>query len=241
MKASLTRCAALLCTVACVTIAVVTVSPAGRYVRTEDRNADGRPDVWRQYDDRGRLTQVAVDSNFDGRSDIEEYYDRGALIRRESDRNFDDQVDLVEEFDAATHEEIRSIVDLDYDGSADLLVLFRDGRPAFAQRARPLTVNLRQGAEIPARDSQLVRRGGLGPLVPLTDPFRRDTAVRGTRAGAGNADDSVGLSTSGGQPAAAVTTVNPLASSTELVTSDVQPRALTSSFPRSPRGPPALS
>jgi hypothetical protein len=238
MKDLSARCVALLCTAACATVAVVTVWPTDRYVRTDDRNADGRPDVWRQYDDRGQLTEVAIDSNFDGLSDIQEYYDRGVLVRRESDRNFDDEVDLVEEFDAATHEPIRSVVDLDYDGSADLLVLFRDGRPVFAERARPLTINLRQRSEIAAHDSQVVRRGRVGPLVQLADPFRRDTAVRGTHAVAGNADDGVGLSTSSGLSAADVETVSPLVSSTQLVTSDVQPGALTSSSRRSPRGPP---
>jgi hypothetical protein len=240
MKALLARYVALLCTVACATVAVVTVWPTDRQVRTEDRNADGRPDVWRQYDSRGQLTEVDVDSNFDGRPDIREYYAGGELVRRESDRNFDDQVDLVEEFDAATHEEIRSVVDLDYDGSADLLILFRDGRSVFTERARahPLTTNLRQGTEIAAHGSPFIRRAGVGPLEQLTDPFRGDTAIRRTRATAANSDECVGLSTEGGLPVAGVETVGPLASSTPLVTSNVRPVVHTSSFPWSPRGPP---
>src|SRR5260370_41394051 len=83
------------------------------YVRTEDRNGDGRPDVWRVYGSDGRLREVGIDTNFDGRSDVREYYDSGALIRRESDRNFNDQVDLVEDFDPITHAHIRSVIDLD--------------------------------------------------------------------------------------------------------------------------------
>jgi hypothetical protein len=223
--------------VACAATAVVTVWPTGPHVRAADRNADGRADIWRHYDNRGQLIEVAVDSNFDGRSDIQEYYDGGVLVRRESDRNFDDHVDLVEEFDVATHEEIRSVADLDYDGRADLLVLFRDGRPAFAERARPLTTDL-QHAEMAANDSQFARQGGAGVLVPLLDPFLRDTAVRETHSAAGSADACVGLSTSGGLPTAGMRTVSPLASSTPLVTCDIQPGTLTKSFPRSPRGPP---
>jgi len=239
MKELLARSVALLCTVACATVAVFTVWPTDRHVRSADRNGDGRPDVWRQYDNRGQLIEVAVDSNFDGRSDIQEYFDHGVLVRRESDRNFDDQVDLVEEFDAATHEQIRSVVDLDYDGSADLLILFRDGRPVFAERARgPLLTTDPQRAEIAARDSQFVHRIGGDPLVQLTDPFRRDTAVRGTHGAAASSDDCVSLSTSRGRPAAGVETVSPPACVTLLVTSDVQPGALTSFLPRSPRGPP---
>src|SRR6266851_130679 len=67
--------------------------------RTEDRNRDGRPDVWRSYARDGRVARIAVDTNFDGRSDVEEYYEDGALVRRESDRDFNDQIDLVQEFD----------------------------------------------------------------------------------------------------------------------------------------------
>ena len=237
MKELLARCVALLCTVACVTVAVAAVWPTDRGVRSDDRNGDGRPDTWRRYDNRGQLTEVDVDSNFDGRSDIQEYYDRGVLVRRESDRNFNDQVDLVEEFDAVTHEHIRSIFDVDYDGTADFLVLFHDGRPVFSEQTDPLTVDARHGSEVSDHDFQRVPRDGADHLAPLGDPFDTDTAVRGTRAGS-NSDDCVVLSTADGLPTTAVRTVGPLVSSTELVIRDVQPDALTAFFPRSPRGPP---
>src|SRR6202035_769290 len=100
MKSLSSRYLALLCVVACATVATVEVWPAARHLRTEDHNGDGRPDIWRRYDNRGQLTEVDVDSNFDGSPDIEEYYERGILVRRESDRNFNGQADLVEEFDA---------------------------------------------------------------------------------------------------------------------------------------------
>src|SRR5215468_9686103 len=114
----------------CTTAAVLTLPKNAQYVRAEDRNGDGRPDEWRRYDGQGHLAQISVDSNFDGRSDVEEYYDSdGVLLRRESDRDFNGQIDLVEEFDPSTHERARSVVDVDYDGLADLLVFFHDGRP----------------------------------------------------------------------------------------------------------------
>src|SRR5579864_5757850 len=116
MRRSVSRALVLvLCGTVCVsTTAVSSIfsGAPGDRVRTEDRNGDGRPDVWRTYDRRGRLTEVAFDTNFDGRSDVLEYYDQGALVR--------------------------SIADVDYDGRADLLVLFRDGRTVYSKWAAPV-------------------------------------------------------------------------------------------------------
>src|SRR4051812_13950053 len=47
----------------------------GGDVLTEDQNHDGRPDVWRAYDHQGRLARIALDTNFDGRSDVQEFYE----------------------------------------------------------------------------------------------------------------------------------------------------------------------
>jgi hypothetical protein len=125
------RLVAVLCVMSSVTVAAVEIWHAARTVRTADQNGDGRPDIWRHYDNRGQLAEVDVDSNFDGQPDVEEYYEGGVLVRRESDRDFNGQADLIEEFDAETHRQTKSVVDIDYDGTADLLVLFRDGRPVF--------------------------------------------------------------------------------------------------------------
>src|SRR5579864_1437442 len=210
MKVPSSRCVALLCTVACATVTIGAVWPTDRNVRTEDRNADGRPDVWRRYDQSGQLAEVAIDTNFDGRSDIQEYYDRGGLIRRESDRNFDDRVDLIEEFDGATHQQIKSVVDLDYDGTADLLVLFRDGRPVFAERASARAIRLPQRDAVAARESSGVRPSGdagdtdnehrapLERLTRLVDPFGARTAVQPTRTAAASSGECVGPCTPDG-------------------------------------------
>jgi hypothetical protein len=136
-------------------------------VRTEDRNRDGRPDLWRFYDARGELTRVATDTNFDGRSDQEDYYQHGVLIRRERDRNLDARVDLVETFDPATHEQIRSVVDVDFNGTADLLVLFRGGQPVFSEwlprEAGPVALASREPS---------------APLAPLVDASRHQVALQ---------------------------------------------------------------
>jgi len=232
MKYLVARVVALSCIVACLTIATIEIWPAVRRVRTEDQNGDGRPDVWRRYDSRGRLAEVDVDSNFDGKPDIAEYYERGVLVRRESDRNFNGQADLVEEFDAETHGLTRSVIDLDYDGTADLLVLFRDGHPIFSKRT-PLNV-----AEIPRSSPPAVHQGAVTPpFTPLTDPFESDTAVRAAHI-ASSDDGCVGLSTSGGLPSARVTGISRMPASARLVGRDVQHAALKLLFRRSPRAPP---
>ena len=230
------RFAALLTLAVCATAAVLAIPKDGQYVRAEDRNGDGRPDEWRRYDRQGHLAQISVDSNFDGRSDVEEYYDSdGVLLRRESDRNFNGQIDLVEEFDPATHERARSVVDSDYDGLADLLVFFHDGRPVLTKRA----------PEAPVRDvdaalaTTVVQFDGEDddPLVPLTDPFQADTAVRGLRTPA--RAGSVGLTTSGGLPCPQVTGETPVSNSAVVSATDT--RQSSSPFARpAPRGPPVL-
>jgi hypothetical protein len=151
-------------------------SAIGR-MQTEDTNHDGRPDIWRYYDARGELTHISIDTNFDGHPDREEQYSRGSLWRRETDRNFDERVDLVEEFDPATHEHLRSTVDVDFDGRADLRVLFADGRPVHSEWAKPV-------AEAARRDASVASSPADG-LMALFDPFSQTAAfgiARSTRA-----------------------------------------------------------
>jgi len=230
------RFAAVLALGACTAAAVLTLPTNPQYVRAADRNGDGRPDEWRRYDQAGHLAQISVDSNFDGRSDVEEYYDsEGVLIRRESDRNFNGQVDLIEEFDPTTHQHAESVVDIDYDGRADLLVLFRDGRPVFSKRAPEPAVRvadlgrLTQLANVQSKDSD--------PLVPLSDPFQSDTTVHGLRTTARGG--SVGLATSGGLPGPHVAVATLVSNSDVVATNESRPLT-TPIVRRAPRGPPLL-
>jgi hypothetical protein len=210
---------------------IAALSAAGRhaaYVRlqTEDTNHDGRPDVWRQYDDRGQLTHVAIDSNFDGVPDREEEYDHGTLVRRATDRNFDRRTDLVEEFDSVTSEHVRTIVDVDYDGSADLLVLFQDGQPVHSEWANAVP----SGRVLPARDE--------GQLAGLGDPFSALAAIS-SRHRPSPPQDELAV------PASVVALVNadeafdrPL--SPEVVhASSILPPAASIPHSTSPRGPPS--
>ena len=204
-------------------------------LRTEDRNGDGRPDLWRTYDRQGRLSEVAIDTNFDGRSDVHEYYEDGALARRESDRNFDDRVDLVQQFDYTTHEQVRVVEDIDYDGTADLLVLFQGGRPVFSKWAHGVAAAVAIGTSAP--HPQVAPRRADDPLTPLDDPFRTDLVVRPVHA-VGSSRDGVGLWTSGGLPASRLNVVHRLG-----LTSAIDPAGCRYSPSalfglHSPRGPP---
>src|SRR5262249_653945 len=200
-------------------------------VRVIDRHGDGRPGTWRHFDVRGQVTEVDVDTNFDGRPDVEEYYERGLLVRRESDRNFNGQADLIEEFDAETHARTRSIVDLDYDGTADLLLLFRDGQLVFSKRA-PLAASGTIDRDGPGNHQRSVSH-----LAPLADPFESDLTIRATHAVAQD-EDCIGLSTSGGLPRPRVTSFGQLSPTVRPVSPDGLPDTLPLLLPRSPRGPP---
>jgi hypothetical protein len=78
---------------------------------TDDRNHDGRPDVWRWYDADGRLVRVEIDSNFDARPD-----------------------DVVE-LDPDTSEVVREDIDTNLNGSADVLRLYAHGTVAYSESA----------------------------------------------------------------------------------------------------------
>ena len=220
---------------AAIVVAAVAVSlwPASARVSSADRNGDGRPDSWRTYDQYGRLSQVSVDTNFDGRVDEQEFYDRGSLVRRESDRDFNDRIDLVQEFDPATNKPTRSIVDVDDDGVADLLVLFHDGRPVFSKWTRPRARLAGTGFLVSARAPRAPGRG----LAAMRDPFLDDVSVRevhlpsATRGSAGLSESGAFVSPSG--------SYGPLDQSAAIADMRSSRSLSAITLPFSPRGPPA--
>ncbi len=163
----------------CASALTASLWPSAEMVRTEDQNHDGRPDIWRFYDRHGQLTRVEFDTNFDGRSDRRDYYRDGTLTRSESDRNFDNQIDLIEEFDLTGKEHVRSIVDADFDGSADLLVLFEDGRPVHCEWSTPTRLHT-ASSSTPEQltRSPLPNVDSTGTLAELDDPFSDIAAFR---------------------------------------------------------------
>jgi hypothetical protein len=227
-----------LCALACAAgVALSLRLPTGD-LRVQDKNGDGRPDTWRLYDHQGRLSEVSVDTNFDGRPDVHEFYRRGALVRRESDRNFNDRIDLVQEFDPATRQHTRSVVDVDFDGTADLLVLFRDGEPVFSKWSRPAPRPAGGPGTNVALYASAAARAARGPLTPLEDPFSRDRSVSATHS-LSSSGDLVGLSASGGLPASVRDVVSSLAPSSFVSAAPTSHASSAIVVPYSPRGPPA--
>jgi hypothetical protein len=149
-------------------------------LRAEDRNRDGRPDFWQSFDRVGHLASVSVDTNFDGRSDLEEFYEAGALVRRQADRDFNDRIDLIQTFDPATRDVVRSLTDVNGDGVADLLVLFSEGEPVFTKWADRSAGDLATASV--AGHASDGRPGAARPLLPLDDPFSGDLAIKQIRA-----------------------------------------------------------
>jgi hypothetical protein len=211
--------------------AAITLLAVGRGALVENRAAASgmaRVDAHRSH-----VTRVAVDTNFDGRSDVQEYYVGGALVRRESDRDFDDRIDLVQEFDAATLDLVRSVSDVDFDGVADLLELFDGGRPAYSR--------WRHDAHSPAADSQpnAATAGRIedGRLKTFIDPFEADLAVRAVSL-TPQARDDLGTVAKIGLFPKITSSVRPPASICDLPGSQLSSSSSRSIEPYSPRGPP---
>ena len=158
------------CALACGAVPLLSFQQAGQaFVRTSDRNHDGRPDAWRYYDANGQLVELVLDNNFDGTPDEIDRYHDGRLQRRELDRNHDQRTDVVEQFDGQG-QPVRTIVDVDFDGRADLLVLFRDGRPVLTRWEHAPSESTPSAARFDTSSSSA------DTLQPLRDPFQHEGA-----------------------------------------------------------------
>jgi len=216
----------------CVTAGLISAWFPSSSTRTEDLNSDGRPDVWRAYGRDGRIASVAVDTNFDGRSDVEELYENGVLVRRQTDRDFDNQIDLVQDFDPATRQIVRSLTDVNADGVADLLVLFQNGTPVFSKW-------MSAGARVALPDASGARvapRGSNQPLSTLKNPFGNELAFKAVRVDA-TSDEPFSLPAPLGPPEAVARPVI-FAASAQAFASD-RPLPATAPLGSSTlRGPP---
>ena len=96
-------------------------------VDAQDRDGDGRPDLWRVHDGDGHVVAIAQDSNDDGRPDIVETFD----------------------VDGGP---VRQLTDVDYDGTADVLDLYKDGVAVSQEWRRPASTD----AGVPAPAGGLV-------------------------------------------------------------------------------------
>jgi hypothetical protein len=81
-----------------------------------DTDFDGRIDTWTTFVG-GRVAEVDVDRNRDGRPDEKRHYVRGKKVRAELDEDFDGRVETWEVYEDGTL--LRRGVDLDRDGKVD--------------------------------------------------------------------------------------------------------------------------
>ena len=225
--------AILLCALISVPAGLAWTWRSGATTQTQqDRIRNVRTDGWRIHHRDAQRSSVAIDTNFDGRSDVEELYEDGILVRRESDRDFDDQIDLVQDFDPATRQIVRSITDVNDDGVADLLVLFQNGKPVFSKWIAAIT-------RVAHRDSAALRsawRTSHLPLTPLVDPFSGDVAFKPIRVDA-TSDDAYWLPGPLGLPEAGAKSVA-LVGSAPAPTALWHVPALTHFASSDLRGPP---
>jgi hypothetical protein len=212
-------------------------------VRTEDRNHDGQPDVWETHSGDDDAV-VDVDTNFDGHPDERRRYRNGDLVSLEADSDFDNRVDIVEEFDPVTHDVVRSLIDIDKDGRADLLVLSHDGQPVFEKWADRVaapgeawTAGRRVTGAVPT--SYANPPSDDGDLIPLADPFIGDITVRSTHPWRPAPRDSL-LSTSGGLPLPAIV-ISSARTSVGVRQSEYHSSSRLVAAPASPRGPPIFA
>jgi antitoxin component YwqK of YwqJK toxin-antitoxin module len=110
-------------------------SPDGVADRVEDRNGDGRPDLW-QYRSNGALVRELFDENGDGRVDHTIRYDAatGKKILEEEDTNGDGRIDSWTEF--RDGQVARRRQDTSGDGEPDTWTLYQDGQLARIEEDR---------------------------------------------------------------------------------------------------------
>lgn len=71
----------------------------GRLVAaSEDRNFDGRKDIWHSYDNRGVIERSKADDSFDGDIDAWYEYSNGVVSIRRMDLDHNNKIDLIEEY-----------------------------------------------------------------------------------------------------------------------------------------------
>jgi hypothetical protein len=176
MPSSRRTLAILLCAVISVPLGLAWTRLPATTAHTQSLRPGKQPRVLPWLSASEGRASVAIDTNRDGRSDVEELYENGVLVRRETDRDFDDQIDLVQDFDPTTRQIVRSVTDVNSDGVADLLVLFENGRPVFSKWMAAV-------AQVVFRESVTARsfaQTSNGPL-PLFDPFSNDLAYKPVR------------------------------------------------------------
>jgi len=100
--------------------------------KTEDKNKDGKPDLWIFYDDNNRPLKIENDRNFDDKLDLWIIYgEKGARVTQ-IDLNFDGRPDMYSYYRYG--QRIKLEIDTDYDGKLDQINEYSDDRLVKMQR-----------------------------------------------------------------------------------------------------------
>jgi hypothetical protein len=103
-------------------------------IKKEDKNKDGKPDVWVYYDDNKRPVKIESDRNYDGKLDLWVSYGEKGQRRTEIDLNFDGRPDMYSYYQDG--QRVKLEIDIDYDGKLDQVNEYnKDGRLMKMQKA----------------------------------------------------------------------------------------------------------
>jgi hypothetical protein len=92
---------------------------------TFDKNEDGKPDQWYDYED-GKVITEQSDANFDGKVDYKAEFDRTGRKRLEEfDMNFDGKMDDIYHYDEGML--ITEELDTNFDGKIDIRIHLVEG------------------------------------------------------------------------------------------------------------------
>jgi hypothetical protein len=86
-------------------------------VTTEDKNKDGKPDVWTYYDSNKRPIKIESDRNYDGKVDLWITYGEKGQRQTDIDLNFDGRPDRHSYY--LYGQRVKMEIDIDYDGKLD--------------------------------------------------------------------------------------------------------------------------
>jgi len=95
-------------------------------IKKEDKNNDGKPDMWIYYDDNKRPVKIESDRNYDGKLDLWISYGKKGQRRTGIDLNFDGRPDMYSYYQYS--QRVKLEIDFDYDGNLDQINKYMDNK-----------------------------------------------------------------------------------------------------------------
>ncbi len=102
-------------------------------IKKEDKNNDGKPDMWIYYDNNNRPVKIESDRNYDGKLDLWISYGEKGRRKTGIDLNFDGRPDMYSYYQYG--QRVKLEMDIDYDGKLDQISDYRDGKLIKMQKA----------------------------------------------------------------------------------------------------------